>query len=168
MLRYSELHPQGVDTLSPHRAMPHKRGRGEGTGDVGEMKKLKVSSDDTGLEESQSEQVAERRPPVVLFTGISQSAVKKLKTVSICVRIYLHTALDISLHTARDINLYTALDISLYTALDISLHTALDISLHTALDISLHTALDISLHTALDISLNTALDTTFHTRVVIQ
>ena len=89
MLRYSELHPQGVDTLSPQRATPHKRGRGEGAGDVGEMKKLKVSSDDTGLEESQSEQVAERRPPVVLFTGISQSAVKKLKTVSICVRIWI-------------------------------------------------------------------------------
>ena len=89
MLRYSELHPQEVDTLSPHRAMPHKRGRGEGTGDVGEMKKLKVSSDDTGLEESQSEQVAERRPPVVLFTGISQSAVKKLKTVSMCARIWI-------------------------------------------------------------------------------
>ena len=89
MLRYSELHPQWVDTQSSQRPVPQKRGRGEGAGDAGEMKKVKVSSDDTGLDESQSEQTAERRPPVVLFTGISQSAVKKLKTVSMCVRIWI-------------------------------------------------------------------------------
>ena len=89
MLRYSELHPQWVDTQSSPRAVPQKRGRGEGAGDAGEMKRVKVSSDDTGLDESQSEQTAERRSPVVLFTGISQSAVKKLKTVSMCVRIWM-------------------------------------------------------------------------------
>ena len=89
MLRYSELHPQWVDTQSSQRPVPHKRGRGDGAGDAGEMKKVKVSSDDTGLDESRSEQTAERRPPVVLFTGIGQSAVKKLKTVSICVRIWI-------------------------------------------------------------------------------
>ena len=71
MLHYSELHPQWVDTQSSQRAVPHKRGRGEGAGDVGEMKKVKVSSDDTGLDESQSEQIAERRPPVVLCTAIN-------------------------------------------------------------------------------------------------
>ena len=96
MLHYSELHPQWVDTQSSQRAVSHKRGRGEGAGDVGEMKKVKVSSDDTGLDESQSEQIAERRPPVVLFTGISQSAVKKLKTVSMCVGIWILAALNIS------------------------------------------------------------------------
>ena len=136
MLHYSELHPQWVDTQSSQRAVPHKRGRGEGAGDVGEMKKVKVSSDDTGLDESQSEQIAERRPPVVLFTGISQSAVKKLKTVSMCVGICLHTVQDINLYTALNISLHTVQDINLYTALDISLHTAQDISLHTASYIS--------------------------------
>ena len=101
MSHYTELHPGLVNreaTQSSLQATPsslqatpsslqattsssHKRGRGQGTGgNDGDMKKLKLSSDRPCCDENQSEQVPV--PPVVLFTGISQPVVKKLKSVS--------------------------------------------------------------------------------------
>ena len=94
MSHYTELHPGLVNreaTQSSLQATPsslqattsssHKRGRGQGTGgNDGDMKKLKLSSDRPCCDENQSEQVPVS--PTVLFTGISQPVVKKLKSVS--------------------------------------------------------------------------------------
>lgn len=88
MSHYPELHPGLVDreaTQSSLQAPPsssHKRGRGqEAGGSDEEMKKLKLSSDGDG-NQSEHAPVSQRGPPTVLFTGISQPVVKKLKTVS--------------------------------------------------------------------------------------